>query len=48
MTLRMSERRTSIIGAFLVALGPVSMALYTPAMPELVRAFASSDEAMKM
>ncbi|WOS62675.1 multidrug effflux MFS transporter [Sinorhizobium fredii] len=48
MTLRMSERRTSIIGAFLVALGPVSMALYTPAMPELVRAFASSEAAIKM
>ncbi|MCZ4091057.1 multidrug effflux MFS transporter [Sinorhizobium psoraleae] len=48
MTLKMSERRTSIIGAFLVALGPVSMALYTPAMPELVRAFASSEAAIKM
>ncbi|KSV93575.1 multidrug effflux MFS transporter [Sinorhizobium sp. GL28] len=48
MTRRMSERRTSIIGAFLVALGPVSMALYTPAMPELVRAFSSSDAAIKM
>ncbi|MCA1442002.1 multidrug effflux MFS transporter [Ensifer sp. IC4062] len=48
MTLRMSERRTSIIGAFLVALGPVSMALYTPAMPELVRAFATSEAAIKM
>jgi MFS transporter, DHA1 family, multidrug resistance protein len=48
MTLRMSERRTSIIGAFLVALGPVSMALYTPAMPELVRAFSSSEAAIKM
>lgn len=48
MTLRMSERRTSIIGAFLVALGPISMALYTPAMPELVRAFASSEAAIKM
>jgi DHA1 family bicyclomycin/chloramphenicol resistance-like MFS transporter len=44
----MSERRTSIIGAFLVALGPVSMALYTPAMPELVRAFSSSEAAIKM
>ncbi|AWI59236.1 multidrug effflux MFS transporter [Sinorhizobium fredii] len=48
MTPKMSERRTSIIGAFLVALGPVSMALYTPAMPELVRAFASSEAAIKM
>ncbi|KRD49957.1 multidrug effflux MFS transporter [Ensifer sp. ENS10] len=48
MTRRMSERRTSIIGAFLVALGPVSMALYTPAMPDLVRAFSSSEAAIKM
>jgi len=45
---KMSERRTSIIAAFLVALGPVSMALYTPAMPELVRAFASTDAAIKL
>jgi len=48
VTLRMSERRTSVIGAVLVALGPVSMALYTPAMPELVRAFSSSEAAIKM
>ncbi|MCT7666412.1 multidrug effflux MFS transporter [Shinella kummerowiae] len=45
---RMSERRTSIIGAFLVALGPVSMALYTPAMPELVHAFSSTESAIKL
>ena len=45
---RMSERRTSIIAAFLVALGPVSMALYTPAMPELVRAFSSTESAIKL
>jgi DHA1 family bicyclomycin/chloramphenicol resistance-like MFS transporter len=49
MTLaRMSERRTSIISAFLVALGPVSMALYTPAMPELVHAFSSTESAIKL
>ena len=45
---RMSERRTSIISAFLVALGPISMALYTPAMPELVHAFASTESAIKL
>lgn len=45
---RMSERRTSIIAAFLVALGPVSMALYTPAMPELVHAFSSTESAIKL
>lgn len=45
---RMSETRTSIIGALLVALGPISMALYTPAMPELVRAFDTSDSMIKL
>jgi DHA1 family bicyclomycin/chloramphenicol resistance-like MFS transporter len=45
---RMSELRTSMIGAFLVALGPISMALYTPAMPELVRAFHTSDSMIKL
>lgn len=45
---RMSERRTSIVSAFLVALGPISMALYTPAMPELVHAFASTESAIKL
>ena len=45
---RMSETRTSIIGAFLVALGPISMALYTPAMPELVHAFHTSESMIKL
>lgn len=45
---RMSERRTTLIGAMLVAIGPVSMALYTPAMPDLVRAFDSSSGAIKL
>jgi DHA1 family bicyclomycin/chloramphenicol resistance-like MFS transporter len=44
----MSERRVSLIGALLVAIGPVSMALYTPAMPEVVRAFATSESAVKL
>lgn len=47
-TPRMSERRTSVIAAFLVALGPVSMALYTPAMPQLVHAFSSTESAIKL
>ncbi len=42
MTRRMSERRTSAIGGMLVAIGPISMALYTPAMPDLARAFDTS------
>jgi MFS transporter, DHA1 family, multidrug resistance protein len=45
---RMSETRTSIIGAFLVALGPISMALYTPAMPELVHAFHTNEAMIKL
>lgn len=44
----MSERRVSLIGAMIVALGPVSMALYTPAMPEIVAVFGSSEAAVKM
>lgn len=45
---RMSAARTSVIGAILVALGPVSMALYTPAMPELVSAFGTSESMIKL
>lgn len=45
---RMSETRTSVIGAFLVALGPISMALYTPAMPELVHAFHTNESMIKL
>lgn len=45
---RMSERRTTVIGALLTAIGPISMAIYTPAMPELVRAFDTTEAAIKM
>ena len=45
---RMGERRTSLIGAVLAALGPISMAMYTPAMPELVRTFGTTNSAIKM
>jgi len=44
----MSERRVSIIGAALAAIGPISMALYTPAMPEIVHAFGTTESAVKM
>ena len=44
----MSERRVSLIGAMLVAVGPVSMALYTPAMPQIVEAFGTTESAVKM
>ncbi|KQT52720.1 multidrug transporter CflA [Aureimonas sp. Leaf454] len=44
----MSERRTSLVGGLLVAVGPVSMALYTPAMPTLVSAFDTSEAVVKL
>lgn len=44
----MSERRVSLLGALLVAIGPVSMALFTPAMTEIVHAFDTTEAAVKM
>jgi DHA1 family purine ribonucleoside efflux pump-like MFS transporter/DHA1 family bicyclomycin/chloramphenicol resistance-like MFS transporter len=44
----MSERRTSVLGALLATIGPISMSVYTPAMPELVSAFQTTDSAIKM
>ncbi len=44
----MSERRVSLIGGALVAVGPVSMSLFTPAMPEIVHAFGTTEAAVKM
>ncbi|WP_235911847.1 multidrug effflux MFS transporter [Mesorhizobium xinjiangense] len=44
----MSERRVTLIGALLVAVGPISMALFTPAMPEIAHAFGTSEAAVKM
>lgn len=39
---RMSVLRTALIGAAIVMLGPVSLAIYTPALPELAAAFSTS------
>jgi DHA1 family bicyclomycin/chloramphenicol resistance-like MFS transporter len=44
----MSERRVSLLGALLVAIGPVSMALFTPAMPEIVHVFGSTQATVKL
>ena len=44
----MSERRVSLIGALMVAIGPLSMALFTPAMPHIVDAFGTTEAAVKM
>ncbi|SCM78476.1 Drug resistance transporter, Bcr/CflA subfamily [uncultured Pleomorphomonas sp.] len=43
----MTERHVAAIGSLLIALGPVSLALYTPAMPELVSDFATTYPAVK-
>ena len=43
----MSERRVSLLGGLFVAIGPISMALYTPAMPEIVSSFGTSDTLVK-
>lgn len=44
----MTERRTSMLGALLTALGPIAMAMYTPTMPRLVEVFSTSESAIKM
>lgn len=44
----MSERRTSLIGGLLVAIGPISLALYTPAMPVLVEMFGATESLVKL
>lgn len=45
---RMSALRVSLIGALFVAIGPIGMALYTPAMPEIVHAFGTTQGVVKM
>jgi DHA1 family bicyclomycin/chloramphenicol resistance-like MFS transporter len=44
----MSEMRTAVVGALIVALGPISMALYTPAMPTIVTAFQTTPAHVKL
>jgi len=44
----MSERRASLICALIVMIGPISMALYTPAMPRLVEAFGTTEAMVKL
>ncbi|WP_180899260.1 multidrug effflux MFS transporter [Martelella soudanensis] len=44
----MSEGRTSFLGAALSMLGPISLSLYTPAMPALTEAFATTEAAIKL
>lgn len=42
----MSERRTALIGAMIVALGPISLSLYSPALPMLTGVFHTSMAAL--
>lgn len=44
----MTEMRTAIIGALIIVLGPISMSLYTPALPALVHAFGTTASVMKL
>jgi DHA1 family bicyclomycin/chloramphenicol resistance-like MFS transporter len=44
----MSPTRTALLSALIVALGPISLALYTPAMPTLVEAFATDPATVKL
>lgn len=44
----MSETRVGIIGALLVGVGPISMSLFTPAMPEITHAFGTTDAVVKL
>lgn len=44
----MTPGKTAAVGALLVALGPVSMALYTPAMPTLVAVFGTDVSTVKL
>jgi DHA1 family bicyclomycin/chloramphenicol resistance-like MFS transporter len=44
----MSERRVGLIGALLVAIGPISMALFTPAMPQITHDFATTSAMVKL
>ncbi|MFG1373116.1 multidrug effflux MFS transporter [Xanthobacter oligotrophicus] len=44
----MSEREVSVIGGLMVMLGPISLAMYTPALPTLVVAFGTSIATVKL
>jgi DHA1 family bicyclomycin/chloramphenicol resistance-like MFS transporter len=44
----MSERRVSVVGGLLVAIGPISLSLFTPAMPEIVQSFDSTEAIVKL
>lgn len=45
---KMSMRRVSLLGALFIATGPIGMALYTPAMAEVVTAYGTTNSLVKM
>lgn len=44
----LDERRASIVSALMIAVGPLSLALYTPALPALAEAFEAPASAVKL
>ncbi|MFV0279538.1 MAG: multidrug effflux MFS transporter [Rhodoblastus sp.] len=44
----LDERRASIVSSAMIAIGPLSLALYTPALPTLVAAFDTTQGAVKL
>jgi len=43
----LDERKTSFLSALMIALGPLSLALYTPALPTLVQTFSTTEAAVR-
>ncbi|MFP1645368.1 MFS transporter [Pontitalea aquivivens] len=43
----MSERRVALLGGLLAGLGPLSLALFTPAMPVMAANYGTTDAAVK-
>ncbi|KZL17328.1 Inner membrane transport protein YdhC [Pseudovibrio axinellae] len=46
--LKLSAGRTAVIGAMLVTIGPLSLALYTPALPTLAETFDTTASVIKL
>ncbi|MBX3525199.1 MAG: multidrug effflux MFS transporter [Rhodoblastus sp.] len=43
----LDEHRASVVSAIMIAIGPLSLSLYTPALPTLVTAFGTTPAAVK-
>lgn len=44
----MTPLRTAVIGALIVAIGPMSLSLYSPAMPALVKVFNTTPSMLNL